>query len=135
MPRVARLDHVRALSSRVQPRDPIAAHMSGPCPLAFGVFLEMHLAMPAVELRSLRDGVDALLMTGACRPAGLAFLRGAREGWGAADLARWLVGPYREATSLVPRAAVDEHADESLEPPPVRRAPPLRVREILLAAQ
>jgi len=129
-----------------QPRDPIAAQMWGLRPLHLGLLLEVSPLMSAAQLRSLRDGVDALLMTGACRPAGLAFLRGAREGWGAADLARWLVGPYGEATSQVPRVVLDDEEDEQGEQgeaftddsavaPPVRRVSPLRVRDILLAAQ
>jgi hypothetical protein len=87
--------------------------------------------MASAQLLSLRDGVDALLIAGACRPAGLAFLRGSREGWGTAELARWLVGPYAEATSRVPRL------DEETEPPVGAgpRVDPLRVREILAAAQ
>jgi hypothetical protein len=71
---------------------------------------------------SLRDGVDALLMSGVWRPAALALVRGARERWSPADLARWLVGPYRDATALVPRVGV--------EPAPVRRLVPAQIQAI-----
>ena len=44
-------------------------------------------------------------MSAAWRPAALELLRGARTGWAPVDLARWLVGPYSQATSHVARDA------------------------------
>jgi hypothetical protein len=55
-------------------------------------------------LSSLKDGVDALLMSGLWRSAGLSFLRAVYDDWTHADLARWLMGPYHQATSFVPRS-------------------------------
>jgi hypothetical protein len=51
-------------------------------------------------LETYRDAVDALLMSAQWRTAGLDFLHDVRS---ARDLGCWLVGPYREATSFVPR--------------------------------
>ncbi len=53
-----------------------------------------------------------------CRTAGLAFTNGA-ERWTKADLAAWLVGPYREATrsgSLPPPAGAGNVPRRSIEP-------------------
>jgi hypothetical protein len=41
---------------------------------------------------------SALDVAVACRAAGLAFVNGVGTGWTKSDLARWLLGPYREAT-------------------------------------
>ena len=80
-------------------------------------------------LCSLRDGVDALVMSAAWRPAALDVLRGAREGWTPVDLARWLLGPYSQATSHVPRDA-DEGLAETTPP----RVDARRLSEILSSA-
>ena len=74
------------------------------------------------------DGVDALVMSAAWRPAGLDLLRGARAGWTTADLARWLLGPYAEATS---RMAPD--ARDAGTPPAARgrRVDAHKIAEIL----
>lgn len=45
---------------------------------------------------------DPRLVADACRAAGVAFVNGVGRGWTKADLARWLVGPYREAARLAP---------------------------------
>jgi hypothetical protein len=56
------------------------------------------------ETASMRvHSVDALLMSTSWRPAALELLRGAAEGWTAGDLARWLLGSYREGTVSLPR--------------------------------
>jgi hypothetical protein len=55
-----------------------------------------------LAMESYTDAVDALLMSGEWRKAGLEFVHGARA-WTARDLARWLLGPYSAATSRVPR--------------------------------
>lgn len=49
------------------------------------------------------DAVDVLLMSAAWRPAALELLDGARDRWSPRQLARWLLGPYREATWRLPR--------------------------------
>jgi len=49
-------------------------------------------------LETYRDAVDALLMSAQWRTAGLEFLDNVRD---ARDLGRWLIGPYRSATSYV----------------------------------
>jgi hypothetical protein len=55
-------------------------------------------------LWSLKDGVDALLMSGLWRSAGLSFLHAERDKWTHVDLARWFMGAYHRATSFVPRS-------------------------------
>jgi hypothetical protein len=44
------------------------------------------------------EEATALEVADACRAAGLAFVNGVASGWNKTDLARWLVGPYREAS-------------------------------------
>jgi hypothetical protein len=75
-------------------------------------FLDGLPPMAGVEI-SLRDGVDALLMSAVWRTAGLGFLRGSRNGWTRRELGRWLVGPYRDATSEVPRIDAESFGDAS----------------------
>jgi len=53
---------------------------------------------------ALEQSVDALITSALWRPVGLELLRGACGGWTASDLARWLLGPYQEATLYVPRS-------------------------------
>jgi hypothetical protein len=86
---------------------------------------------PSTTQCSLRDGVDALVMSATWRPAGLDLLRGAREGWTTADLARWLIGPYAEATSRVPRAPPEETPSGTRE----TRVDPHRIAAILLTTR
>jgi hypothetical protein len=61
-------------------------------------------------LETYRDAVDALLMSGQWRAAGLEFLDKVRD---ARDLGHWVIGSYRQATSHVFRVdwpAVDASA-------------------------
>ena len=55
--------------------------------------------------------VDALVMSAVWRSAGLEIVRGARIGWTRRDLARWLLGPYGEATLHLPRAGEPRAGD------------------------
>jgi hypothetical protein len=51
-------------------------------------------------LATYRDAIDALLMSGQWRTVGLDFLDHVHT---ARELGRWLIGPYRDAASHVPR--------------------------------
>jgi hypothetical protein len=53
------------------------------------------------------EGTTPLEVAQACRAAGLAFVNGVANGWTKADLARWLVGPYRDAVCPLPGAEPD----------------------------
>jgi hypothetical protein len=68
-------------------------------------------------LSSLKDGVDALLMSGLWRSAGLSFLRAVHDDWTHAALARWLMGPYHQATSFVPRSEAPAQEVPSVDRP------------------
>jgi hypothetical protein len=83
---------------------------------------------PTTTVCSLKDGVDVLVMSAAWRPAGLGLLRGARQGWTPVELARWLIGPYAEATSHVARAPAEEA-------PSGARVDPHQVAAILLTTR
>jgi hypothetical protein len=64
-----------------------------------------------------------------CRRAALAFTNGA-EVWTKAELAAWLVGPYREAT----RAGTVPPPSKSSPPPAGRKVEPAAVDELLADA-
>ena len=49
----------------------------------------------------LGRSVSSAFVAEACRDAVLSFLRGANGGWGKADLAAWLAGPYQAVAGLV----------------------------------
>ncbi|MDB4995096.1 MAG: hypothetical protein JWM74_2528 [Myxococcaceae bacterium] len=59
---------------------------------------------PEVEPFCYVEGTTPLEVAEACRAAGLAFVNGVASGWTKTDLARWLVGPYREAACPLPGA-------------------------------
>jgi hypothetical protein len=53
------------------------------------------LVMLEGDRPALAPDVETEVYADACRSAGLAFLEGARGGWGKRQLAEWLVGPYQ----------------------------------------
>jgi len=61
----------------------------------------------------LEDGATRESVAAECRAAALEFMAGVADGWHKIDLARWLAGPYAEATRHCQRGERTLVADES----------------------
>jgi hypothetical protein len=68
----------------------------------------------------------------AAREAGTSFLVGVRNGWGKAQLASWLVGPYAHATSFTTEE--QRIADEPVDSSPVT-VPPESLDDVIFRAR
>jgi hypothetical protein len=76
--------------------------------------MSLHAASEAeveVEPFCFVEDTTAVEVADACRVAGLAFVNGVASGWTKTDLARWLVGPYRDASC--PLAGVERDTVDS----------------------
>jgi hypothetical protein len=82
---------------------------------------------------TLEPGIDAAVIAGGCRRAGLEFVRGVHTGWDARDLAAWLTGPYAQATCHVPRGECVARIDDEESPTSFENAP--RLQEVLASAR
>lgn len=67
------------------------------------VHFDMDLDVEVEPYCFIEDG-DPWSVAAACRAAALAFVNGVGRGWTKRDLARWLLGPYREAACPLPGA-------------------------------
>jgi hypothetical protein len=67
----------------------------------------------AASTQLLPEGVLVVDVADGCRTAVLSFLDGVSAGWGKAELAHWLAGPYRSLTSLARHAGMMDGSPRS----------------------